>query len=205
MKIFILRLCVLFIVVLSLTSDAVFAAKSDTPLKEAVRLYIDSINEAVKDKDWADDRGTMSLMYIDGDDIPELLIDWGFTAGESRICTVSNGELKCAYVETGGVSYIERQGVFLEGGGRQGVYYDKVYTLQNGQFEIKHSGEYGEEATDDEKNPYTYYWRWNGEGVTESEYKEKLQSVFDASKAVNSQENVFNAADILQKINALVK
>ena len=172
---------------------------------DVLQIYIDYVNEVRKNEDWSDEYGEMSLIYIDDDDIPELVIDWASTAGGAQVCTISNGKLVYTYVETGGVSYIERQNIFVSSGGRMGHYYETVYTIQNGEFTVLHRGEHGEEETDDEEMPFYFYWHWDGEEVTHSKYSENLKSAFDRSKAINSSDNAFSAADMLQKINELLR
>ena|GEM_PF-1677335 len=178
-------------------------------IEEALRIYIDYVNDYVNEvrnnEKYLDEYGNLSLIYIDNDDIPELVIVGPSAAYGTEICTISDGELVYTHLGIGGVSYIERQNIFVVSGGRMGNYYDTVYSIQNGEFQILNRGEYGDEETNDEESLYIYYWRWDGEEVTESEYSEKLKLAFDDSKAINSDEDAFRAADMLQKVNELLR
>ena len=177
------------------------AAGGYEALEQALRIYKDCVNEAVKDEEWSDEYGEMSLIYIDDDDIPELVIVWSTSAAGIQIYTVSDGKPVSVHLGMGEVSYIDRQNIFVAKGGRMGHYYDTVYSIQNGEFKALHTGQYGEEETDDEEIPFINYWRWDDAEVSESEYEEKLGSVFDGSIAMSSSENACNsAADMLQQI-----
>ena len=172
---------------------------------DAIQIYIDHINEVRKSGDWSDEYGEMSLIYIDDDDIPELFIDYGSSAAGGVLYTVSGGKLKNVPIYRGGLTYIERKSLFVNDDGNMGNYYDIVYTLQNGEFTMLHKGEYGEKATNDEEAPYAFYWRWDGEEVSESDYSERFRLVFDGSKAKSPRENTCSASDMLQILNGLLQ
>ena len=192
--------CMLFAAILFMCFCATVCMGGNSINGSALQMYINNINEVIKDEDWLDGRGAMSLIYIDNDDLPELVINWGFSARGCQVCTVSDGKLVCTTVGDDGVSYIERQNIFLNSGVRRYHYSDTVYAIQNGEFAILHNGEYVEKNIDDVE----YYCRWDGKEVTESEYEEKLRSAFDRSKSISSSKNACSAAEMFQKINALL-
>jgi hypothetical protein len=167
--------------------------------ERALKMYIDHINEVVKDEVWDDDYGKMSLIFIDDDDIPELVIYWGISAYGCQICTVSDGKLICEDLGNSDVYYIESQNIFATCIARWYYGEDIVYAIKNGEFTILHTGEYVEDHPDKED-----YYLWDGKEVTESEYMEKLRSAFDRSKAVYARKNTCSSADMLKKINGLL-
>ena len=77
-------------------------------------------------------------------------------------------------------------------------YYDKIYTLENGNFVLLYSGEYGAEdnskveygAEDNSKVEYgddgmpVYRYFWENEEVSSEEYERKLNEVYDTEKEV---------------------
>lgn len=69
------------------------------------------------------------------------------------------------------------------------VYFDKVYSIQDGKFVLEFDGEYG--AADNSNVVITesgpvYEYSCNGEPVSgESEYKNRLHQIYDESKATN--------------------
>ena len=89
-----------------------------------------------------------------------------------------------------GFSYIEGENLFRDSGGHMDVYYDKIYGIQDGQFVLKASGEYGAEDNtsvkiDENGNPiYNYKWN-NKEVASESEYMELLEQSYDIGRSVS--------------------
>lgn len=63
-----------------------------------------------------------------------------------------------------GFRYIEGANLFRDSGGHMDEYYDKIYTLENGNFVLLYSGEYGAkdnskvEYGDDGMPVYQYFW-----------------------------------------------
>ena len=165
------------------------------------RLYIDYINDNPPDEP---DRSSYSLIHIDDDDVPELWINYGRAFEGNDLCYVSDGELEILNFSQYGLSYIERQNLFITSGGRQDSFSDSVYHIQNGKFEQLHEGNYGVEDNtnvplDAEGLAIYRYW-WDGKEVSEKEYNQELSSVFDASKAADPDEISCGANEIISKI-----
>lgn len=147
------------------------------------QLYIDYINghnQFLSSK----------LININGDDIPELYIDYGVTAYGSVICSYADGMLIEQYLYVAGLSYIEGENLFRDTGGHMDVYYDKIYTIQGGQFVLLYSGNYGAENNVDrqldESGRLIYNYYWNGSQVSsEEEYMNLLNQVYNTDMAVS--------------------
>ena len=164
-------------------------------IQVALLLYLDHINEIISEDTWpGDEWSTMALVYIDDDDIPELVVDWGFTAGGSRVVTVSDGELVYLHGSLGGISYIERQNIFLRSGGRMGYYHNVIYAIVDGEFVILHEGHFTDMGS----------YSWDDEDVTHEEYFDRLHAAFDFSIASNSRVDSISAEEMIEKINALL-
>ena len=194
------KIGVLFLCVFILLCGAAYAAQAadNTNWK---KLYIDYINDNPPSEP---DLSSYALIYINDDDIPELWINFGIGFEGNVICTVSNGKLDVVSFSQYGLSYIERQNLFVLHVGRMDNFGDDVYRIQNGKFERLHKGNYGAEDNANVQlnaagDPiYRYYW--NGKEVSEKEYERALSSAFDDSKAVDPDENSYAASDIVSII-----
>lgn len=170
---------------------------SDIPTltsSEWKQAYIDYINEH-RDQPMADDF-LYKLVDINGDAIPELYVNYGTTAAGDAICTYAGGSVVEQSMWNYGFSYLEGQNRFRNAGGHMDVYYDKIYTIENGQFVLLCQGNYG--ASDnthvslDSNGLPIYTYRWNGtEVASEAEYTDLLHQAYDMQKAVTP----FDGAD----------
>ena len=130
---------------------------------------------------------TYSLIYVNDDEIPELVMDSGVSAGGTLILTCGNGQvdewmaLRCNF------DYIERGNQIHNPGGLMGTYYDRIAAIENSVWTDVAEGNYGEppEGTMlDEEGELVYEYFWEGESVTEQEYAERLNAAYDTEKAV---------------------
>ena len=165
------------------------------------KLYIDYINDNPPTEP---DLSSYSLIYINDDDIPELWIEFGLGFEGDALCNVSDGKLDVLRFSQYGLSYIERQNLFVVNGGRMDDYYSDVYRIENGKFVRLYKGNYGAENNAnvqyDAKGDPIYRYYWDGKEVSKKEYEQALSSVFDDSKAVTPDENGCDASEIVSKI-----
>ena len=130
-----------------------------------------------------------SLIDINGDDIPEVYYNSGYTAGGDRLFYTWNGAETELYFYNYGLSYIPGGNLFMDYGGHMDEYYQVVYTLIDGEPVVLGAGEFGAEDNSDVRfdangNPiYRYYW--NGAEVSAEAYEVCLRSVFDTDRAVD--------------------
>jgi hypothetical protein len=177
------------------------------------QLYLDKISE------YGDlgDVGHFSLVYIAGDDIPELVVDTG--VGGVRVYTASKGVLDSISVYSGNTLYIERENILYSYGGRMDNYRNRVYTIRDGVFTVLHEGSWKREVrlfdenaqSRDESRNYYYdgeyifeeflYFYWNGEEVTEIEYYRYIEMAFDMTRAVKVCEVTYTFIEIIEKIS----
>jgi hypothetical protein len=159
------------------------------------QLYLDHIYNIQNDSAMGRQFLKMSLIYIDNDDIPEFVINWGYTAGGSQVCTVYNNKLVTVRTSVAGLLYIERENIFIDDkGGRMGYYPATIYTIKNGAFEVVHQGKYEDPRPEySDPTPGFDYFRdtpfkytWNDEEVSKEEYENALEAAFDRSKAFGS-------------------
>ena len=120
--------------------------------------------------------------------IYRLYINFGSTAGGDAILSYFNGEIVEQKMYNYGFRYIEGANLFRDFGGHMDEYYDKIYTLENGNFVLLYSGEYG--AEDNSKVEYgddgmpVYRYFWENEEVSSEEYERKLNEVYDTEKEI---------------------
>lgn len=159
----------------------------------------------------AEDTAVYSLIYLDGDDVPELAVyDAGYDA--YSIYTVKNGELFCIAdsMRTTEMTYYERSGIIAlftswNGGGDEGGYGKSYYqastdkTLTNDDQPVLN---FAYNASYDEEGAYT------GEGVTdyydmgkeidEAAFQQKLEGL-----GVAGDGKAVCAGDVLTKAEAV--
>ena len=119
---------------------------------------------------------TYSLIYVDDDDVPELVIDTGVEAGDCQILTYHNGEIDELQTSRLQFYYIEKKNLLNNTGGVYGQYYDLIYSIENGKWVRVADGEWTMTRKNDD---WVYQYQWNGEEVKEDVYAQNLNAVFD--------------------------
>lgn len=173
---------------------------ADAPAQEKnwQQLYLEYFEEEQREMDESRrERGlesadfldlfTYSLIYVNDDEIPELAMDSGFSAGGTLILTCGNGQVDEWMARRGNFDYIERGNQIHNPGGLMGTYYDRIATIENGVWVDAAEGNYGdppEGVVQDEEGNFVYEYFWEEEPVTEEEYVERLNAVYDTDKAV---------------------
>lgn len=170
--------------------------------EESWRTAYTSYIESIQAEGWAGYR----LIYINDDNIPELYITGSNTAQGDQICTMKGSEINVLSTGISGLTYLERQNLFCESGGRMDSYYDNVYQIENGEMVKLHEGWYGAEDNtnvqfDAQGNP-VYQYFWDGEELSKEEYEESLEQVFHGEGAVYAAEKTLSAGEILRQIKS---
>ena len=179
---------------LSLLPMSALAAESKTTpawaqaYRKCIQDDFNKQNQEYGRDDWPYEWYRWCLLNVDKDDIPELYIDRPIAASGHEIYTFANGQIYSQMLNGhGSLSYIPREGLFLESGGHDGVWWDNVYQLKNGEFTQIASGTgYLEDWYDpqyDEDGNFIYQYLWNKNPVDTATYQQKLNNVFPASKA----------------------
>ena len=163
----------------------------EASLSKWQEAYIDYINEH-RGTDYY--RGnaleTYKLVNINDDNIPELYISYGTTAGGDVICTYSDDKVIDQTMWIKGFSYIEGQNIFRDTGGHMDTYHDKIYSIENGQFVLLHGGNSGaatDESIEYDANGYPiFHYYWDATEVSsETEYENLLNEVYDTQQAIS--------------------
>ena len=124
---------------------------------------------------------TYSLIYVDDDDIPELVIDTGVEAGGCQILTYHSGEIDVLQTDRRLFYYIEKKNLLNNTGGIYGYYFDRIYAIENGRWVCIADGENTETMGDDD---WVYRYEWDGKEVKEDVYNKSLNAVFDMEQKI---------------------
>lgn len=127
------------------------------------------------------------LIYLNDDEIPELVKIGTCEAAGCVIVTYADGILEETQLSRLNFTYIERGGLLCNSDGNMDHYYDLVYRMENGRLTPLAAGYYGAEDNtnvelDADGNP-VYQYQWNDVPVSQEEYEQKLNAVYDTSKA----------------------
>ncbi|MBQ8619290.1 MAG: SH3 domain-containing protein [Clostridia bacterium] len=128
-----------------------------------------------------------SLIYINDDDIPELVIDSGFEAGGCRILTYAQGQVNVLNTRRRGFTYIERGNRLCNSDGVMDQYFDDVYEIRNGRWVCIARGEYFGYLSgwNDILGRYVCKnYIWNGQKTDIGQYMISLSSVYDGQRAI---------------------
>lgn len=166
------------------------------------KAYLDFIEEDTKENTDLRDSAEYQLIYIDDNDIPELWIDYNATYAGGKICTFDGRQVNSISTwSTGTCAYLERGGLFYISGGHMDNFWDSVYILRDGSFEKKAHGTC--EVSSWEK-PAIFFYEWEGERVSETQYQYKLKSVFNLSEAKKiNDDDTYNHVDMYILLNEI--
>lgn len=113
-----------------------------------------------------------SFIYLNNDNIPELVVDGEYSFSGNLICTYSNGVV-ALNTDRLMLGYVEKKNILHNPFAYMGYVSDDVYSIKKGKFVKVWSGHY-EDNTDGKKPiEYTYYYK--GVEISEKKYKAKLK------------------------------
>lgn len=172
--------------------------QDDSCLEEWKQAYLNYLEE-----DNYADTCTYSLIYVDDDNIPEMVIDTGYAAGGCRLLTFHDHVLDVWQSARLNVTYIERGNLICNSDGNMGYYYDNVYTIQDGKWvyvdggirgdgpdgvQIGENGDYLEFFYWTGEEPWNREEYWFGEEMTEEEYEARLNAIYPMEQSMYPQE-----------------
>lgn len=170
--------------------------------KQAYLAYIEEAhNENFSDEVW--NRVDFWLLDVNGDEIPELYINYGITSAGSELCTYDGEKVNRVSMWESDLRYIKGANKAWDAGGHQGVYYDAVYTIKDGDFIEIAKGEHTQGMGDGHEDEKTF--TWDGQSLSEDEYQKKLNSFIDTERAVwvfeDEKESACDCNTIVNAIN----
>ena len=130
--------------------------------------------EAEKDPDQPEDYSPahFSLIFLDGDTVPELVVSEDFYhAASATLVIIENGKTKTFenIGSNGGFQYKEKQGIVVSGYDGSGVSSRTVFRLENGRLNEIWAG--SENAFYEDNTEYYFGHYENQTKVTEAEYR----------------------------------
>ncbi len=146
-----------------------------------------------------------ALVYIDGDDIPELYLNGDCEATGDALCTYKNGRvIEEPLSRTWGGSYIPGSGLVKNTNGNMGYYTTDIYSLTDTGFVNIWSGLEVQEiippANEDEEPTMAISFSIGDQTVSEEEYYAAIEAVFNTSQAVPLHENTLSYDAVRQLI-----
>lgn len=123
---------------------------------------------------------TGAFIYIDNNDVPELIVNGSSFGASCNLYTVKAGKVKKLNTEdgwAGGLTYVKRGSRYYTGGGRTGDYWETWFSLKKGKTKV--TGRSTHNYIED--NAYT----WNGNKVSKSTYKSKVKKIKARKKYVS--------------------
>ena len=133
-----------------------------------------------------------ALIYIDGDDIPELYM---FNGSESQICAVRNDQVISQKLSgVGGGNYHKESGHFLNVYQDNGILYMRVYHLSSAFSQVFFGREF---KTADSA---TYYIGDSSEPISEEAFKEAVSEYIDTTKTIFMHENALTYNDLIESL-----
>ena len=127
------------------------------------------------------------LIYLNEDEIPELVAIGESEAAGCKIYNYENGVVYETQLNRLNFTYIERENLLCNSDGNMDHYYDIVYSIIDGRMTQIAIGRFGvDDAVGmqvDEEGNLIYKYTWNEVQMSKEEYAQALNAVYDISKA----------------------
>ena len=157
------------------------ASKKSDDWKTAYVDYLEHVSDTEGQQGY-------TLIYLDNDDIPELVEVGKSEAAGVRIVNYSNGSVHVNGLNRLYFTYIEGKNLLCNSDGLMDSYYDYIYSIVDGELTLVAQGHYGaKDGTGlrfDKNGMPIYTYDWNGEDVSEDEYNADFAQVYDSSAAI---------------------
>ncbi len=147
------------------------------------QVYLDLIENKLEDivhlseyddiNDW-----NFGFIYVNNDDIPELVVSSGYEAAGSYVFTTNGNDLDWFETNRLGLYYIPFGNYINNSDGIMGYYSDMIYTIEDGKFNHVATGNYSEIYGDNGYEGTEY--SWEGKEVTKEDYFSKIDSLLPA-------------------------
>ncbi|MBR4777540.1 MAG: hypothetical protein IK007_08020 [Lachnospiraceae bacterium] len=179
-------------------SDAGVQAKSvKDNQKDWGQKYIDfilnhQVDNSINEAPYIYDGTTYDLIYIDDDDIPEIICCPKEDFTGVLLLYMRGDEVEYYQLpRKASLRYIEQEGIFEITGfdwtisnywGRDN-FYTQIYVLNNGYIGERASGSFSPQIDEDGSYYEIYEYEWEEEIVSETQYNKELEKAFDSKKA----------------------
>lgn len=176
-------------------------------MPEWAKAYYDYLVEGDLARDFYNEAEDYSfcLCYIDEDNVPELYVNAGILAGYA-LYTYYNGKVVQLFQSSGSnlIIWIERSGRVLYRQGLSAMYAEGVWIYEMANGELQQIAE-GTLITQDYADWYEGNLppsTWNGQNVTEEEYRTQLNEVFDTSKSSDDENDLIDIYSLLDMLTS---
>ena len=180
-----------------INSDQQFIQFDRAPVTSYEQAYLDFLKEK------NESHRSFALVYVDGDDIPELYLKGVSEAEGDMVCSFKNGKVVCQQLgRTGGGSYIPKGGKIINRNGHMGRYYDNVYKLDSNGFTVLLYAYYTETYEHMGGDKYITHTKYfvNGAEVSEADYNAAINSVFALQSAIRLDANAVSYEEIVEQL-----
>ena len=127
-----------------------------------------------------------NLIWVDDNDIPELVYVGDCEAAGCTIMTSNpEGQIRKIVTDRLWFTYAYRKGLINNSDGHMGYYFDNVYKVEDGEFELIANGVYQDDMDTEPNGDGTWpmIYEWNGKEVSESKYYEELEKIYPSGYA----------------------
>lgn len=141
--------------------------------------------------------GKYTLLHINNDEIPEVYHDY---STNSILYSYNNGIVLSEYM--GDLFYyMDGKNLFYSSSGRMDYYYDYIYSIENDELVIHHTGHSGYlDNSVDENGERIYDYYWDEQKVaSEAEYEKVLNEAFPRIQAT-SPDDTYSYAEVIKAI-----
>lgn len=141
-----------------------------------------------------------TLIYIDNDDIPEMVLLGMCEADGNAVLNYSDHKVHEMITNRKYFSYLERQNLLCDSGGHMGEYYDIVYSIINGELTCIGEGNYQTSSNTIDPDLWVNTYYWNGNEVTEEVYYKELGEIYDYADAVAIYDEGISLEEMIDKL-----
>lgn len=139
-----------------------------------------------------------ALVYVDGDDIPELYMSGDCEATGDAICAYRDGAVVRQYLRRiGGGDYIPGSGLLINTNGNMGYYTTHIFRLEGSGFTCLWEGL---EAQEYQGDHHTTTFTIGERVVSEAEYYAAIHSIIDTEQTENFYERSVSIDEIRKQI-----
>ncbi len=139
--------------------------------------------------------GRFSLLFIDEDDIPEIIWKTDIEAQGSLLVTYDGETLDELAVSRTGMTYLDSRNLVKDYSGEDQIMYDRIYSIRDGKWILQAEGSVEEKTAEDGASAGTgqtkpgsavhktvIIYTWQGQEVDGDTYDAKLSALFEPSE-----------------------
>ena len=139
--------------------------------------------------------GRFSLLFIDEDDIPEIIWKTDIEAQGSLLVTYDGETLDELAVSRTGMTYLDSRNLVKDYSGEDQVMYDRIYSIRDGKWILQAEGSVEEKTAEDGASAgigrtkpgsavhkTVIIYTWQGQEVDGDTYDAKLSALFEPSE-----------------------